>query len=317
MANLDYVANPENQSPFLGVYYPVGATAVADDAARTVTITLAAPAPFVLNGLTDLPIVCAAGMADRASLASATSGTGPYVLNEAAPGDHYTYALRDGYPWGPDGASTDVEGMPDTVVLRIVENPSTAANLLLTGDVNAAAIIGPDAERVAQEGLFTVDTAVLLGEMWFNHAEGRPASDPAVRMALVQAVDLAQLQQVLTAGQGIAGHDLRDPGPGRLPGRLGLGGAARPSTSRRPAQLLDDGRLGGRRRRHPGQGRPAAQRDVPPRHVGGCRRAGRRGAGRAAVDRPRRRGRRQGAGQAPPPRRPSSAPVTGTSPGSP
>ena len=126
-----------NQSPFLGTYYPVGATAVADDAARTVTITLAAPAPFVLNGLTDLPIVCAAGMADRASLASATSGTGPYVLSEAAPGDHYTYTIRDGYTWGPDGASTDVEGMPDTVVVRIVENPATAANLLLTGDVNA------------------------------------------------------------------------------------------------------------------------------------------------------------------------------------
>ncbi len=51
-------------------------------------------------------------MADRASLASATSGTGPYVLTEAAPGDHYTYAVRDGYAWGPDGATTDTEGMP-------------------------------------------------------------------------------------------------------------------------------------------------------------------------------------------------------------
>ena len=104
VANLDYIANPENQSPFLGTYYPVGATAVADDAARTVTITLAAPAPFVLNGLANLPIVCAAGMADRASLASATSGTGPYVLSEAASGDHYTYTIRDGYTWGPNGA---------------------------------------------------------------------------------------------------------------------------------------------------------------------------------------------------------------------
>ena len=129
VANLDYIANPDNQSPFLGTYYPVGATAVADDEARTVGITLAAPAPFVLNGLANLPIVCAAGMADRASLASATSGTGPYVLSEAASGDHYTYTIRDGYTWGPNGATTDVAGMPDTVVVRIVENPSTAANL--------------------------------------------------------------------------------------------------------------------------------------------------------------------------------------------
>ena len=133
VANLDYIANPENQSPFLGTYYPVGATAVADDAAMTITITLAAPAPFALNGLANLPIVCAAGMADRASLASATAGTGPYVLSEAATGDHYTYTIRDGYTWGPNGASTDVAGMPDTVVVRVVENPSTAANLLLAG----------------------------------------------------------------------------------------------------------------------------------------------------------------------------------------
>ena len=108
--------------------------------------------------------------------------------------------------------------MPDTVVVRIVENPSTAANLLLTGDVNAAAVTGPDAQRLEQEDLFDVDTAVLLGEMWFNHAEARPAADPAVRTALAQAVDLAQLQQVLTAGQGSARHDVRDARPGRLPG---------------------------------------------------------------------------------------------------
>jgi peptide/nickel transport system substrate-binding protein len=218
VANLDWVANPENQSPFLGAYYPVGATAVADDDARTVTITLAAPAPFVLNGLTDLAIVCAAGMADRASLASSTSGTGPYVLSEAAPGDHYTYTIREGYTWGPDGASTDVEGMPATVVLRIVENPATAANLLLTGDVNAALVTGPDAQRLEQEDLFFTETAVLMGEMWFNHAEGRPASEPAVRQALVQAVDLAQLQQVLTAGQGSPATTFATLAPVACPG---------------------------------------------------------------------------------------------------
>ena len=42
-----------------------GATAKADDAAGTVTITLAQPAPFVLNGLASLPMVCDSGMKDR------------------------------------------------------------------------------------------------------------------------------------------------------------------------------------------------------------------------------------------------------------
>ncbi len=202
VANLDYLGNPDNKNALGATYYPAGATAKADDATRTITITLAAPAPFVLNGLSNIPIVCASGMADRTKLASTTAGTGPYVLSEAVPGDHYTYTVRDGYTWGPNGATTDTAGMPATVVLRIVENPSTAANLLLTGDVNAAAVIGPDAQRLEQQNLFAVDTNALLGEMWLNHAEGRSTADAAVRMALTQSVDLTQLQQVLSGGAG-------------------------------------------------------------------------------------------------------------------
>ncbi len=34
------------------------------------------------------------------------TGTGPYELTEAVPGDHYTYQIRDGYTWGPNGATT-------------------------------------------------------------------------------------------------------------------------------------------------------------------------------------------------------------------
>ena len=44
--NIAFVADPKNQSPFLGTFLPVGAKAVADDAAGTVTLKLAAPAPF-------------------------------------------------------------------------------------------------------------------------------------------------------------------------------------------------------------------------------------------------------------------------------
>ena len=218
VANLDYVGDPANQSPFLGTYYPVGATAVADDAARTVSITLATPAPFVLNGLSDLPIICAAGLADRASLANKTVGTGPYVLSEAAPGDHYTYTIRDGYTWGPDGATTATAGMPASVVLRIVENSATATNLLLTGDINAAIVTGADAQRLAQEDLFSVDTGVLFGEMWFNHADGRSTADPAVRLALTQAVDLGQLAQVITAGEGSPATTFATLSPVACPG---------------------------------------------------------------------------------------------------
>lgn len=200
--SLNFVTDEENQSPFLGTFIPVGATAAGDDAAGTVTLTLQEPAPFVLNGLGSLPIVCPSGAADRGSLATATAGTGPYELTEAAPGDHYTYTKRDGYTWGPDGATTDEKGLPDTIVMQVVENETTAANLLLSGELNGAQVAGADAERLEKSGLFTTETPALVGEQWYNHAEGRATSDPDVRMALTQALDLEELAQVITAGQG-------------------------------------------------------------------------------------------------------------------
>lgn len=216
--NLNFVADPNNKSPFLGTYFPAGATSVGDDAAGTVTITLAQPAPFVLNGLAGLPIVCPSGTANRASLAKATAGTGPYQLTEAAPGDHYTYKIRDGYTWGPGGATTATNGLPDTVVVKVVENESTAANLLLSGGLNASAILGPDADRLAKAGLFTASTAAIVGEQWYNHAAGRATSDPKVRLALTQALDLDELQKVLTSRRGRTATTMATNEPAACPG---------------------------------------------------------------------------------------------------
>ncbi|MBO3746095.1 ABC transporter substrate-binding protein [Streptosporangiaceae bacterium NEAU-GS5] len=204
--NITYVENPDNKSPFLGVFVPAGATATASGS--TVTVKLASPAPFVLNSFANLPMVCSAGMKDRTTLKAATNGTGPYVLKEAVPSDHYTYEVRKGYTWGPAGASTAEQGTPAKVVVKIVANETTAANELLGGTVNAVLITGPDADRLAKAGLESVGTQALIGEQWYNHAAGHPTSDPAVRMALTQALDLKQLQVALTSGKGTAATQL-------------------------------------------------------------------------------------------------------------
>lgn len=216
--NVNFVTDPKNQSPFLGTFIPVGAKATGDDAAGTVTIKLDTAAPFVLNGLASLPMVCSSGMKDRTSLAQGTSGTGPYELTEAKPGESYTYQIRDGYTWGPNGASTDTEGMPDTVVVTITENETTAANLLLSGEINAAQVLGPDAKRLEGANLFAAETPALVGEQWYNQAEGRPTSDQDVRVALTQAVDLDELQKVLTSGAGEPATTLAAIEPTTCPG---------------------------------------------------------------------------------------------------
>lgn len=198
--NLNWISDPANQSGFLGAFLPVGVTSVAEG--DTVTMTLSSPAPFLLLGLSGLPMVCDSSLTDRSALAAGTDGTGPYVLTEAVPSDHYTYELREDYAWGPGGATVDEPGIPAKVNVRIVSDGTTAANLLLSGEVNAAQLTGPDADRALGADLFVREGTAIAGEQWYNHAEGHPTSDPAVRKALTQAVDLDELANVITAGKG-------------------------------------------------------------------------------------------------------------------
>ncbi|MCD9199111.1 ABC transporter substrate-binding protein [Aeromicrobium wangtongii] len=203
-ANYDFIADPKNESPLLGTFLPAGAKTTADDATRTVEITLAEPAPFVLQGLANISIVCSKGLADRKLLASSAVGTGPYELTKAASGNQFTYKIRDGYTWGPDGATTATKGMPDNIVVKVIENESTAANLLLSGELNGAVVTGSDRKRLDAAKLSTYDTAVLSGEQFYNQTEGRATADAKVRMALTQALDFGELQKVLTSGSGKA-----------------------------------------------------------------------------------------------------------------
>ncbi|EWM12515.1 ABC transporter extracellular solute binding protein [Kutzneria sp. 744] len=214
--NINYIADPKNASPYTGLMLPVGARATAD--ANTVNITLPQDAPFVLNGLAGVPMVCAKGLADRKVLVNSTDGTGPYQLAAATPNDQYTFTKRAGYTWGPDGATTAQPGLPDKVVVKVVPNESTVANLVLSGQINAAVVLGPDVKRLEAAKVFSADVPALIGQMWYNQAPGRPSADRAVRLALTQAVDLAQLRQVLTSGKGEPATALTVTAPVACPG---------------------------------------------------------------------------------------------------
>src|SRR6185369_9524052 len=98
-------------------------------------------------------MVCEAGLADRSTLVTETNGTGPFVVDKVVANDHYTYKVRKGYKWGPDGATTSEAGTSAFVEFRVIANETTAANLLLSGEVNAALIIGPDAARLEGKDL--------------------------------------------------------------------------------------------------------------------------------------------------------------------
>jgi peptide/nickel transport system substrate-binding protein len=242
-ANLDFVGNPANKSPLLGVYVPPNPTVVANDKTRTVTVTMQAPNPFPLQSLGSVHMVCPRGLANRSALVHGAVGSGPYKLTKVAQGSQYTLSLRKGYTWGPGGATSS--GMPATVVLKVVSNETTAANLLLTGGLNIAVVSGPDRSRLDKAKLPKQLLAAQPGEIWFNENKGHPGAEASVRRGLVQALNLSQLGAVYTSGRGVpmrqltlqtfapcAGNSVKGNAPAYNPG------AARGALGSHPALKL-------------------------------------------------------------------------------
>lgn len=211
-ANISFVGDPKNASSRIGVFVPPGATAVGDDTAGTVTVTSPAPSAFLDRTVGGLQIVCDKGMKDRTLLKQGAVGTGMFTLTEAVANDHYTLTRRKEYAWGPGDWRTGQPGLPDTVVLKIVANETTAANLLASDQASAAQIVGPDSQRLDGMNLHKREVVAPLGELWFNEKAGLPGADEATRRALTQALDLTQLGQVVSSGSGKPATGLTAPG---------------------------------------------------------------------------------------------------------
>ncbi|MEV8636914.1 ABC transporter substrate-binding protein [Streptosporangium sp. NPDC051023] len=201
--NVNHVADPATKSPVYGVLIPEGMKAEADDAAGTVTLSTPKPFSFILENTPQIFIVCGKGVKDRSLIARATSGTGPYKLVEAVPSDHYTFQLRKDYAWGPGGATTKNQGQPEKVVLKVVPNEQTAANLLISGGLNGAVIYGADRKRLeATPGMGKFVLPMGNGQFFYHQGDDRPSKDPAVRKALTQAVNLPELAGIASSGTG-------------------------------------------------------------------------------------------------------------------
>jgi peptide/nickel transport system substrate-binding protein len=198
--NINYVADTKNASPMAGVAVPVGARATASG--DKVTVALQSDAPFFMQNLAELPLVCAKGLANRSVLAKTSDGSGPYVISSVTPGDHVDYTVRKGYTWGPNGASTATSGLPAKLTFRIVTSPTTTANLLLNGQLNVAQVSGADATRLKAGSLFSAGSQLINNELAFNESSGEAVADVAVRRALVASLNLPELARIDTGGMG-------------------------------------------------------------------------------------------------------------------
>ncbi|WP_423464065.1 ABC transporter substrate-binding protein [Promicromonospora sp. MS192] len=196
--NFAYQADAQNGTFWFGSNVTAEMSATADG--NTLTITSATSNPFLLQSTGAVEMVCQAGLDDPETLTDATNGTALFELTDAAPGSSYTYAKRAGYTWGPDGVTSDTAGLPDQIVARVITDEATAANLLLSGELNAAAVIGADRARVEAAGLDSVGVLNPIGQMLFNERADRPTADERVRRALTLALDRAAVGELVTDG---------------------------------------------------------------------------------------------------------------------
>lgn len=222
-ANINYLSDPAHKSPLLGLLVPPGAKATADPATSQLSITVAQPFPFFFEDLSQVGLVCAKGLADPSSLAEGTDGSGPYVLSQAVAGQQYTFTIRKGYAWGPGGATTATPGMPAKIVVKVVADPTTEANLVLGGGANLANVQGLASKPLSAAHLFQRSAVAPLGELWFNEGPGHATAAARVRQAVVQALDLSQIGQVLGQGQGTPATGMVTVAPKACPGNTVAG----------------------------------------------------------------------------------------------
>jgi peptide/nickel transport system substrate-binding protein len=191
----------------LRLFGPGPYTMSSDNATNTFTFKVGTPFQDLIKGFGDpyASVVCPAGLANLTALQNTPQGSGPYILTQAIHNQQATFKLRSDWTWGPDGTTSATVGLPKTVVLKVVTDDTTAANLFLTGALNAGEDTGPNTARLKADPSLTYFTATgyLTYLLSLNDAPGRAGHDPAVRKAIYDVINPAGWNQGAFDGLGI------------------------------------------------------------------------------------------------------------------
>ncbi len=208
-ASIERYAAPETAAQtVVSAFGPSGLkSAEGDDAANTVTVTLNKPYSGLLSGLSLAFIVCPPGLADPEALATDPDlgATGPYQLTSSKAGSEYTFTRRD------SAAIDDPTLLPETLTIKVTTDDTTRANLITSGDVDIAPVLGRDAERLAATHSPIVGAPSIAHTALMNQKDGHATQDKRIREAIWHAVDAAQYTQATTFGAGSPSPTLYTP----------------------------------------------------------------------------------------------------------
>nr|WP_246165234.1 ABC transporter substrate-binding protein [Pigmentiphaga aceris] len=167
--------------------------AVETPDAHTAVISLAKPAPYLINALSsaETPIVPHQRYGDASPLAHANTnqpiGTGPFVFKEWVKGSHVVLEKNPSY-WR--------EGYPyvDRVIFRFIKNAASISAAIEAGEVNAALNVAiADIDRLAKDPKLAVDDtydAFLNNALFLEFNHNNPIlANQKVRYAIAHAID--------------------------------------------------------------------------------------------------------------------------------
>lgn len=174
-------------------YLPFEAEIAADDAARTVTITLP-KADDNLPGKLANPIMEIIDVSGTSDFDYKVVGTGPYMVKDAQPRVGYTMVKNPNY----------YEAVPYDTVNIIFLGLEAKASALQAGQVDLVenVSIPSNIALIQADSNLTYDSApgVRTAFSWMNMMEGRPLSDKVLRQAILMSIDNETISASNTIG---------------------------------------------------------------------------------------------------------------------
>ncbi|HEX3590011.1 MAG TPA: ABC transporter substrate-binding protein [Pseudonocardiaceae bacterium] len=207
--------DPATAAPFLaqvtGGNNPTTVTTGAD----TVTVTLAKPWAGLFPGLASpfAGIICPAGLRDPNSLKTKSDGTGAFVSATQVAGSSYTFTRRTDYTWGPKYADQRNGALPKKLVMQVLTDENTRANLMATSALQIGAYTSDTWQKFkSSKSVRTATSNQTDTFLIFNEAPGHPTADKRVREAVIHAINRQGLNQVQSFGAGQLITNLGQPG---------------------------------------------------------------------------------------------------------
>ncbi|HEX9555457.1 MAG TPA: ABC transporter substrate-binding protein [Reyranella sp.] len=184
--SLDRLFAPDSTNPAKSLYTDIDKVEIVDPS--TVKVTLKSPNSFLLYSLS----LGDAGIMHPKSAPTNDKhpvGTGPFMFKERKEGDSITLVRS---PTWRDPGSIKL----NTVIFKIVKDPSAQVNALLAGDVDAfPGFQAPElVERLRKDPRFVVVVGTTEGEVILaTNNSKKPFSELKVRQAIAHAINRDEL----------------------------------------------------------------------------------------------------------------------------